>query len=816
MNIARVATKQVSGRPPVPGLQAQADDLSAALAVVGAHQAYTDGDVALAFGTLARSWALLVGLQGSAVDVTNEAALERWCVEAEALPPNPQLALLAVAAKSLHRRRRGDEQLAAAAAAIARQNELGKLVASVSSSLTASQAADVDDAIHHALAQIGAFVGADRSYVFAYSADGRTTSNTHEWCADGIEPQIAYLQGVDVESLGPLIALLRDGEVIRIADVNALGGDDTNAREILQMQGILSLILVPVSADGGWGGFVGFDAVRSHRHFDEESGELLKAAGSVVFHALVRARAQRSLVERERFLRTITEHLSEVVFLRELTTGDLLYINPAFEVLSGLTIAEVRAEPEAWFELVHPDDREVLRRDHLLRLSDGGSFDYRIVKPGGVVRWISSRMVPVLDVQPPLLVGLVEDVTERKALEQALLEQNAHLEARVAERTAALQQTNTELVAAGERRDQAMEELRLSEFRFRSLIPATVLILRAGNVVYASPAAERAIGESASELLGHPVSRWISVFGHHLDSLFADVAASRPGEVRRETLELRGVAGSPRTLDASLVRIDDAPVPTMLLMGVDVTDRRTAEATARDALDRIGGNFREEAMVEMSAALAHELNQPLTAVTYFLEAAVAGLSTPNPRTDWVQGMRRAQEQAQRAGDIVHRLRALFGRRLPARVEMRALDLFGRVLDLFQEEAQRNQICLAIEDKQEDVTLWADARQAELLLANLLRNAVFACSDAPLPRLIRVGARSDADGVEVWVRDTAPPIDPAIRERLFSSFLTIRSGGMGMGLYLSQRIVEGHGGRLRLVEHEGGKSFVSFFPHRSQR
>lgn len=153
--------------------------------------------------------------------------------------------------------------------------------------LDRASAATVDEAKHDALAAVGHALAVDRAYLFAYDFVNGTCHNTHEWCAEAIEPQIALLQAFPLQLVPEWVARHRAGEPMDVVDVFALP-PDSGVRQTLEPQGIKSLTTVPLMDATTCVGFVGFDAVRRHRDFGSSEHAALQALAD----AMVRAHAR--------------------------------------------------------------------------------------------------------------------------------------------------------------------------------------------------------------------------------------------------------------------------------------------------------------------------------------------------------------------------------------------------------------------------------------------------------------------------------------------------------------------------------------------
>lgn len=232
---------------------------------------------------------------------------------------------------------------------------------------------------------------------------------------------------------------------------------------------------------------------------------------------------------------------------------------------------------------------------------------------------------------------------------------------------------------------------------------------------------------------------------------------------------------------------------------LDISERVWAEQRARQHLEDLAHVSRLSTMGEMAAGIAHELNQPLTAMANF---AFIGMHTlDGDKTEKAESLRdlftELSEQALRAGDIVQHLRAFVRKSSPPRGRLSISALIADVLTLMDADLRLHGICREVISSQERLEARADAIQIQQVVVNLLRNAVESMIETPGDeRRLTIEASLLGQGfVEVTVADTGPGLSAADCERIFAAFFTTKATGMGMGLAISRSIVEDHGGRL---------------------
>lgn len=174
---------------------------------------------------------------------------------------------------------------------LARTRDYERLVEELSDAFVSPKYADTEAMIQATLGLIGDFVKADRSYIFQFSDGMRIMDNTHEWCAEGIEPQRENLQGIETEPFTWWMEKIRSNEIILLPDIAEIPDDNAALREILEAQDIISLIVIPLFSEGRPFGYIGFDAVRQKMEWPGETISLLRLAGGIIANALQRERA---------------------------------------------------------------------------------------------------------------------------------------------------------------------------------------------------------------------------------------------------------------------------------------------------------------------------------------------------------------------------------------------------------------------------------------------------------------------------------------------------------------------------------------------
>jgi len=230
----------------------------------------------------------------------------------------------------------------------------------------------------------------------------------------------------------------------------------------------------------------------------------------------------------------------------------------------------------------------------------------------------------------------------------------------------------------------------------------------------------------------------------------------------------------------------------------DITDRKYAEEALQQAQADLARLNRVMQLEEMAASIAHEVNQPISAVITNANAGLRWLGARQADLDEVrQALGRIVRDGTRAGEVIGRIRSLAKKIPPRRDRLDINEAIREAIALTQAEMQRNGVRMHSRLADDLPLVLADRVQLQQVMINLIINAIEAMGgDSHQPReLTIVSDIDDANDVFVEVQDTGPGLDPANMDRLFQSFYTTKPDGIGMGLAISRSIIEAHGGRL---------------------
>jgi len=467
--------------------------------------------------------------------------------------------------------------------------------------------------------------------------------------------------------------------------------------------------------------------------------------------------------------------------------GKIRHWAPACETLYGWTAKEVLGRrPDEFLDVEAPCVAEARRA----AIHETGEWrgEVRHFTKTGDVRWVALQWVrqPGNSDREERVIGTISDITDLKLAEASLRE--------------------------------SQERLRLAVDAYDLGIADADIVSR---TLIADAGFERLLALPPGGLKGgvDMLNAMVVAANPHRD---ADIAAHKAQQLddvrmRRADGEIRDFHGVRRFFYGP----DGAHIRTIGIYR-DVTEELQARhelALRGDHLAQLRSELahvtRLSTMGEMAAALAHELNQPLTAIGNSVGALKIMLGDGSGALDEVargrvvRAANQAETQAVRAGEIVRRLRDFIARgEADARIE--ELDrLIEDAVALGAPNAKADGMEIRYDFSPKAGCIIADRIQIQQIVVNLVRNAVEAMRDAPRPHVLEISTLAKRGMVEVSVHDNGPGISPEFAKQLFSPFLSTKSDGMGVGLSICRRIVEAHGGRMWLEESYGSGADFRF-------
>jgi PAS domain S-box-containing protein len=636
------------------------------------------------------------------------------------------------------------------------------LLAEISAHFVALAADQVDSQIEDAQRRVCEFLGLDRSMLWQSSGEDAAAPMrlTHVYQSSGVQPP----KGLEGRTLFPWTSrrVLR-GEAVLVSKMGDLPPEAARDRETWRQYETKSILLVPLLAGGGTIlGSLSFAYVREERDWPEMVVRYLQLLAQVFANALSRKRADEALRKSEERLHLAADAAEIGLWSRDLATNHLWNSEGSYRLL-GLD-KSVNLTDELFFSLVHPDDRERLRQAMTEAVVSGrdARAEYRIIRPDGAVRWLITRARPYFTPsgEPDRLTGVTLDITERKLME------------------AKIQKAAEEWQSTF---DSVQEQVMILDKDFR--------VTR--------------VNAPALSFLGLPLE---GILGKHCFALMHET--NKPADLCPVPRMMETKMHEERELydekTNSWFQVSVAPILdnqgqiTRVVHAIrDLTQHKKAEAEAFNARRELLRTERLLRMGELTASLAHELNQPLTSILSNARAALRFLEAGRLETDQLREiLEDIARDDKRAGDIIRSLRSMIKPEEGDQEIISMNDVLTEVSTLFHSEAIIRNIGIEMDCANLLSLVSINKIQIQQVLINLMMNAAESMLDALDVRKIVLQTRAiDGGAVQVAVRDFGPGVEEEDLGKLFEPFFTTKRSGLGMGLSLSRSIIEAHGGHV---------------------
>jgi PAS domain S-box-containing protein len=523
----------------------------------------------------------------------------------------------------------------------------------------------------------------------------------------------------------------------------------------------------------------------AYRWFHARGLPLLDAEGRIVrWYVLLtdiddRRRTEEALRTSEVKMRRVIDTIPTLTWCN-FADGPNEFLSKSWHQYTGLSPEE--AQGWGWSAAFHPDDLPPLmkRWQELLISGEPGEIESRIRRQDGVYRWFLIRVAPFRNETGTIIrwYGTSTDIEDRKRAEDALLANERNL----------------------------------------GLIINTMPVLAwsaqaSGNVDFVNQRWLDYTGLSPAQAQGWG---WAEAFhpddlGRLNDYWLSTIVAGQPGEIESR---LRRSDGSYRwfLFRASPLRDESGAIVKWYGTNTDIDDRKRAEEELRNAQSELSRVMRVTTMGQLTASIAHEVNQPLSGIITNASTCLRMLDTDPPNLEGArETARRMIRDGHRAADVITRLRTLYSKKEPTLEPMDLNETAREVTALTLTEIQKNGVILRQEYADDLPPTLGDRIQLQQVILNLLRNAVDAMStidSRPRELLLRT-ERDEGNQVRLSVKDSGIGFTSQAADKIFEAFYTTKTDGMGIGLSISRSIVEAHQGRLWAAANEGPGSTFSF-------
>lgn len=505
-------------------------------------------------------------------------------------------------------------------------------------------------------------------------------------------------------------------------------------------------------------------------------------------HMRRRAQIQNALLQETQFRRAMENSMLTGMRALDLD-GRITYVNAAFCQMSGFSEAELigRMPPYPYWPPDRVEENQRLLQQEMQGRNPAGGIEVQLMRKDGSIfdaRMYVSPLIGPRGQQTGWMTSMT-NITEAKRIRD-------------------------QLAASHERFTTVLEGLEAS---------VSVLSVHQGELLFANRFYRLWFGNDAS---GHA-----QLIGSDSDAHFEDAALDEADDMAGlATHELTEIKGDLREayveslgkwfeVRSRYLQWTDGRLAQMLI-ATDITTRRRAEEQAAHQAEKAAVTSRLMTMGEMASSVAHELNQPLTAITNYCNGMLSRVNADAmSKDDLVAALSKTARQAERAGQIIHRIRAFVKKSEPQRQPAQAKAIVDDAVDLAGIELRRRNVAIRTYVAQRLPTLMVDPILIEQVVLNLLKNAAEAIDTAQMPASRRqielrvVPRQSEEEGpvIEFSVVDSGPGLKDEVIARLYEAFFSTKVEGLGIGLSLCRSIVESHRGRMRAQNLYNGSATV---------
>ena len=411
-------------------------------------------------------------------------------------------------------------------------------------------------------------------------------------------------------------------------------------------------------------------------------------------------------------------------------------------------------------------------------------------------------------------------------LQKLLLEANTRLlelETEHRKKSDHLTENQLKLKKAHDELNYTRHQLLEREAKLNSILNASIegiiVINKSGIIVSVNSAVEKIFGFTAEELIDNSISLLMPIAmrknqGYYLEKYLRIYIPKAIGQIR----EVEGLRK-----DGTLVPLD-LTIAEFPLDGVqyfsgivrDVSTRKAQELQEKEHLEKLAHVTRLGLMGEMASGIAHEVNQPLSAVVNYTQVCLRLLQNATPDMAKLgEIMQKVNIQALKAGQIIHNMREFVKPRKIHRSTVDINELIYDAITLFESDFKQHLIDMRFELTKSLPNVYIDRVQIEQVLLNLIRNSTEALRDLPQFTQRKLSIETSLNPhnyIEVRVKDNGPGLTPQQQEKILTPFFTTKSSGMGMGLSISRSLVESHHGTLHFNSKEDkGTTFYFTLP-----
>ncbi|MCX7180186.1 MAG: PAS domain S-box protein [Proteobacteria bacterium] len=487
-----------------------------------------------------------------------------------------------------------------------------------------------------------------------------------------------------------------------------------------------------------------------------------------------------------------------------------IWANSRMASIFGYEDGELTGQPVRMLYLNEEDYQAVGSMYSNFEQNNAYTHERAMIRKDGSMIWclISGRVIDANDLSSPS-VWVVQDITSHKRAEDELKRTNQRLEQIVERRTLTLRRSNEALQVEAERRKTAQAALLESREKYRALfrhIPLGVLITSAeGEIVEINRAVQSFTGARTKRELAQLVldaERVVETDGHSISlSEFVQVRTPRDGRrVERCSMTWRSISGKLReySIVATALAVHDLGA---IFTFEDVTEARLARKREHEQQMALTQASRLSLMGQMNSALAHELGQPLNACQSYVSGIRHRLGEElRGHPDLLEALDKISTHLDRAGDIIRNVRSFVAQHQPKFEVIDLVALLRQTLSLLDMQIKTREASLDLDFEEEAICVQANSVEIQQVIINLIVNALDAMAGLPQSaRRVTIRLGQDQRGkAYLQVSDNGPGVPNELLGKIFTTYLSTKSTGLGMGLMICRNVIESHGGTIRYL------------------
>ena len=659
---------------------------------------------------------------------------------------------------------------------------------------------EIDEDINASLRDMGILSGASRTYLFLFNKERNVVTNKHEWCAEGVSPQIHIHQNLDFKTLPWWMKQLTSGNIINIINLSDLPDEAKNTKEFLELQGVHSVLVYPLYIKGVTAGFIGFNKISTAIEWSEEAYSILRISSQIIGNALERDIIEQLLKISEEKYRLIIENINDLISIIGLQFK-FEYINEnSLTKLLGYTSKEVIGR--SCLDFVHPTDKdkaiESLTSDFRIGIS---TIELRIKHKKGNWIWFECKGQTFTNKVGAISTLIISrDISDRKSAEK----------------------------------------------RYKNLFensPNAILLINfKGIVIDVNSTSKKLLGFEKEEFIDKPINSLTGIFPQEVKLFFKSIFRASFNKDFPKPIEFQIKIKSGDIiwviLQASLIKHENKSLIQFIFQ--DITEKKKGELITKkfkeelevevqkrtkelnDSLDQ-QKLFLDQIVkssqikTEFMATMSHELRTPLNAIIGFTDLLLEGVygELNEEQIDFMLDIKSSAEHQFEMIKRILNISQVESGQVSLNIQRFSLNsTIEQIRSNLKPLYSNKDLKFKVKGLDEEIFIAADPIRFKEIILNLLSNAIKFTIDGKITLIFK----EDYYNWIFRVRDTGIGIANKDFPLIFKEFNRVESTyvqstpGTGLGLSLTKRLVELHGGEISFFSVLGvGTTFTFNIP-----